>query len=586
MSNKLASPKQLLLQIFLAVIMAVVIWLPRGFELGKFVTTDEVAWLPRSANFYYALGQRDFAATQMNESPGITLMWVETAAYLIDFPQYRGFGQGFPDKYKFYEEILLSHNVHPLDILVTSRIIMLLLNTLVLAVAFFISLRIFGIVPSIFGFLLIAFDAYHTAVTRLAHLDAPMSSFLFLSVIAFLAYLLAGRKIWYLIISAAACALAVLAKIPAWVGVPTIGLLALLDYFVWQKRDHEINPPSNFLRDLVRPILIWGAVFILVIVLFYPAMWVKPLEAFKALALTPIGYATKIVNSPPVGADASLDTGEISFVFGDKPLNYIFRYPNYYYQTASPVILLGLIFALITYLFRKGALDDKNIRRGIQGLLLFALLYTIIMTVPPKSSPKYYVPINLVLDVIAGIGWVAAVSWLASLLQTRYRMILYVSLLGLVLAAQMIGTLESFPYYFTFYNPLVGGGKMFGSGEGLDQAAEYLNQKPNAQSLRALSWYGIGPFSYYFVGQSDTIPVGTYPWNDGSFKNLANFDYLVTYQNQWMRWIPVGLFEFLQGVKPEYTVVLNGEPYAKVYSTQSILEKYNQAPAGQSQAQP
>jgi len=50
-------------QIVLLLVLILIIWLPRGFELDRYVATDEVVWLLRSANFYYALGQGDYAAT-------------------------------------------------------------------------------------------------------------------------------------------------------------------------------------------------------------------------------------------------------------------------------------------------------------------------------------------------------------------------------------------------------------------------------------------------------------------------------------------------------------------------------------------
>ena len=37
------------------------ILLPRAIKLDQFVTADEHLWLNRSANFYFALGQRDYA---------------------------------------------------------------------------------------------------------------------------------------------------------------------------------------------------------------------------------------------------------------------------------------------------------------------------------------------------------------------------------------------------------------------------------------------------------------------------------------------------------------------------------------------
>ncbi len=563
--------------------MAIVIWLPRAFQLDQFVTTDEVAWLPRSANFYYALGQRDFAATQMNEAPGITLLWTETAAYLIHFPQYRGFGQGLLDKYKFYEQILAANGVQPLEILTTSRIIMVLIHTFVLAVTFFIAQRIFGLLPAVVGFLFIAFDPYHNALTRLAHLDGPMSSFLYLSLVAFLAYLLVQRSRGYLLISAAAGGLAVLSKIPAWVAVPTIALFAILDYFVWTKRTPVWGAGfwPDFFKRLIRPLLVWGAVFLVTLFVFYPAMWVQPVTALKALILSPLGFAAELANSPAIQNDISIETAEIAAAFGDNPLNYVLRYPAYYLITSSWVVLLGLLAALLAYLFKKGALAEVRVRRGPRRAAPLC----------PALHPDHDHPAEIIAEILPAGSHGArsgrrdrlgrrrrlACQRLAGRLQVKHRALLLGVLLGGILAIQAILALRTFPYYFTFYNPWIGGGSIFGSGEGLDRAAEYLNQKPGAAALQAISWYGIGPFSYFFKGTTETIPVGVPPWEAADFQHLGEMDYLVTYQNQWMRLIPGNLFQFLEGMTPEHTVTLNGVDYARVYSVAALrpqLERF------------
>lgn len=578
MSDKWYLNKRLWAQIGLAILMALVIWLPRGFKLDQFVTTDEVAWLPRSANFYYALAHRDLAATRMNEAPGVTLMWAEMIAYLLVFPQYRGFGQGMLDKYKFYENLLLSNGVQPLQILVTSRVLMVLLYTLVLGVTFFIAMQVFKTLPTIVGFLLIAFNPYHNAITRLAHLDGPMGTFFFLSMVAFLAYLLVKRNMWYLAISAVAGALALLSKITAWIGVPAIILLTLVDYFVWQRHDtsHAGQQPAGMFKSLVRPLISWGVIFLLALTIFYPAMWVQPFESMKALVLSPLNFAARVVEAPPGGLNAGGDSAEISFVFGDQPLAYLLRYVNEYYRLTTPLALAGLLLAFLAYLFKVEVLGEKTIRRAVVGLLLFVALYTIVMTIPPKSSPKYYIPVYPALDMIAGLGWVAGTAWFVRRSGVKRKELVMGVLLGGVVLLQAASALRTFPYYFTYYNPMTSGVKIFGSGEGLDQAAAYLNQKPDAESLKVLSWYGIGPFSYFFQGISDTIPVGAERWSVEDIQNLHELDYLVTYQNQWMRGIPAGLFDYLAGVTPEYIVTLNGAEYAMIYSVDQILRYHEQ----------
>ena len=41
-----------------------------------------------------------------------------------------------------------------------------------------------------------------------------------------------------------------------------------------------------------------------------------------------------------------------------------------------------------------------------------------------------------------------------------------------------------------------------GWGEGLDEAARYLNTKTTAADLHVISWYSPGSFSYFFKGDS------------------------------------------------------------------------------------
>ena len=42
---------------------------------------------------------------------------------------------------------------------------------------------------------------------------------------------------------------------------------------------------------------------------------------------------------------------------------------------------------------------------------------------------------------------------------------------------------------------------LIGWGEGLNLAGDYLDAKPDAADLTVTSWYGNGPFSFYFSGQ-------------------------------------------------------------------------------------
>ncbi len=568
-------------QIVLVLVLILIIWLPRGFELDRYVATDEVAWLVRSANFYYALGQGDYAATYIKEHPGVVTMWSGTAAYMLDFPEYRGFGQGYfeADKYWMFEDFITSYGIDPHDLLVTTRLIIVIINTLLIAAAFVFARLLFGAFPALIGFLLIAFDPFHVSITRLAHLDGPVSSFLFLSLLAFLAYLYCGRRLFYLLISAIAGGLAVLAKLPGLIIAPAVVLIALISYFNERKEElrEDVEKAGTLAGLLIRPLLLWVAVFIISIVIFFPAMWVNPINNLKQLLLSPLtaGRVVQVVEDDlTLVSGEIIEADEIRFTFSSKSLGYYLRYPRRYLWNTTPVILFGLMAALAAYVFKFSLFKVKKVRRAVIGLLLFLIVYTLFLTFASKTSDKYYIPVYPVLDLIAGLGVYACVDWIGKIKPSAGKKIFPYLALSAIILVQIVGTMQTYPYYSVYFNPLLGGSRKagevlsVGSGEGLDLAAEYLNNKPDAENLKAMSWYGNGPFSYYFVGE--TTPLWSYIWNDKKISELKEMDYLVVYSTQWSRGIPVGLFTHLAEVEPEHSVWINNIEYARIYDVNTL----------------
>ena len=144
---------------------------------------------------------------------------------------------------------------------------------------------------------------------------------------------------------------------------------------------------------------------------------------------------------------------------------------------------------------------------------------------------------------------------------------------GGILIAYAVGTLQTFPYYISYYDPLLGGSKKAGEtrfvgyGEGLDEAGRYLAQKPNADQLTAMAWYGNGCFSYYFPGKTNYFNAHL-SWAD--FLEKERSDYLVVYTNQWYRRQPPELFDILERVKPEHSVWIDNIEYVRIYKVSDI----------------
>ena len=91
------------------------------------------------------------------------------------------------------------------------------------------------------------------------------------------------------------------------------------------------------------------------------------------------------------------------------------------------------------------------------------------------------------------MGWASLIFWVGDRdIPVLKRYWVYLALV-LVVGFQMFLSLRTYPYYFPYYNPLMGGGSTapymlnIGWGEGLDQAARYLNEKMAEEQKRPLS---------------------------------------------------------------------------------------------------
>ena len=557
-------PKHRRWWLLLAMVFVVLaIWLPRGLALDRFVTVDEELWLSRAANFYFALGQRDYQNTYQSEHPGVTTMWAGTLGMLAHYPQYRGSGMGQVNHLAFHRYLEGQSKALPLALLASSRAFMVLGHTLILALAFYYAVRLIGLTPAFIALLLIAFDPFHLALTRLLHLDGLLANLMLLSLLAFILFLGCRRPL-DLLVSAGAGGLSVITKTPGFLMVPVICLLS--GYELWRARSsQEDGKPVQLVWKSVWPVIAWLVVGSLVIYLFWPALWRDPFQPLFRIFQSAEAYAVG-------GHDSAVFFD--GFVARDGILgwNFFYFYPLTYLWRSTPVVLFGLSIAIFGFLIKKSPFDQTSVRSTVIGLSLFALVFTIAMTFGSKKFDRYLVPIYAPLDILAALGWVCLASWSK---EKRVRFpVLYIStsLMIAVVGFQIVSAFRTFPYYLSYYNPLMGGPRkapqvmQIGWGEGLDQAARYLNQKPNPGKLKVATWYPLGPFSYFFQGHSIQFPdepnLTEQQWSD-----FLDNDYAVVYIHQGQRGLyPTELRDYLAGHLPEHTVWINGIEYAQIYA--------------------
>ncbi|NJN81572.1 MAG: phospholipid carrier-dependent glycosyltransferase [Caldilineaceae bacterium] len=120
--------------------------------------------------------------------------------------------------------------------------------------------------------LFVAWDPFFLALSRQLHPDGLLAALCLLGLLAFLAWLYAGRRRGDLLFSAGATGLALLTKAPSLFLLVTVGALTAI---TWLRERTRAEPGAA--RKLWLGLLAWGGVALLVGLIFWPALWVNPL---------------------------------------------------------------------------------------------------------------------------------------------------------------------------------------------------------------------------------------------------------------------------------------------------------------------
>lgn len=541
----------------LLIVVLVAISLPRASALDRVVTPDEHIWLARSANFYYALARAEAGGTLQFVHPGVTVMWVGAAAFLVRYPSYVQDAPGQVHQWadSSLRDVLVSHGHTPMEMLIWTRFALVLAHTLILGLAFLQAIRLIGRGSAFLGMLLIAFSPFQIGLGQVLHVDAMTANTMLLSSLALLNYRFRGERRRDLLTAGIAAGLAWLTRSPALFLLPYAGLV-MLTAIAGQWNTKWVVDLKAWWR-ISRPYLGWIGLGLATFVLLWPAMWVRPGEILTKMYLVTFRMAAE-GHELPLFYAGRIITGDPGTLF--YPVTYLWR--------TTPISLIGLLLAGIALIAQRPTLLRRDRREPLLMLVLFGVFFIVFIGLGAKKFDRYLLPAYPPLDLVAGAGWFAAAAWL----RQRQRTLIHLAapvIVAVAIGAQAVSAGLAYPYYLSYYNPLLGGTDaaqetmMVGWGEGLDQVADYVNAQSDATQVQILTRAWPSSLSYYLEGD---LVLTKFAAGIRTLAAWLSSDYYVLYVTEVQRgMVPSQVMRYFARLDPVMVAEVHGVPYAYVY---------------------
>jgi 4-amino-4-deoxy-L-arabinose transferase-like glycosyltransferase len=454
------------------------------------VSWDEPAWVLRSTRFLLALRSGDWAQTLQTGHPGVTTMW--TGALSLNWHRLvtgrvslaaleSAAGIRFP------EQVQDAAALRELAALLPyAKGGIWLVNALIVVAAYLLLRCLLPRRMAWVAGLALALSPYYTALSRLLHLDALAAGLMLLSLLAALAHL-ERRQTRAIALSGALAALATLTRSAGLFMAPVAAAL-----IVWAAFR---QPSEGRWRALLRSAGLWAAAALATVAMLWPAVWVDPLGAVKAVLNLSVQYATV-----EPGATATFFRGQVVEQAG--PLFYPVAL---WFRTTPLAVLFGAV-ALLAALLPLPLARDGARRRLTMALAAFGLLLLAALTLATKKFDRYALPALLALDVLGGLGLALALDLVAERILRSGALRLAWRSLGVAVGGALLLGLgwlsEAAPLFpghlLAYYNPLAGGLARavetlpVGWGEGVPEAAAYLAALPDAEQLTVATWAAAG----------------------------------------------------------------------------------------------
>lgn len=536
-----------------------VVFIPRILGLNVFLTADEDDQIMFSTAFLKAAWQGNWAGALVLGYPGVpTLIFGAIGVGLRYWFHYQGWlplPWVHADLLTTLDQVTTKFGVfeYPLDFIIWVRVPLALAASLSIVGIYFLARRLLGERLAVLGTLVIAFDPFILAHTRIIHVDAPLAYFMFLSYLAFLLYLDQGGWRW-LFLSGLFGGLAALSKTPAALLGPILVVSGLF---------YALFPPPGTSRAvrwkrLGLALLGWGIVALGAFFALWPAMWTRPLFALEWIIKN-----IRSVNSlphPTTGhfwGDQESDQNSFYYLV-------VFPYHLTPLVTVGVVAGLGLIGAGLSARWRKIESWAAQILPLALGLVAYIVFFIAPVSLISRRGDRYILPVYFAAGLLAVLALWWLVTWLKRQLPAFFNRLNLTAtgLVGVAVLVQASLVLLYHPYYLAYYNPLLGGGRTapyqvnIGWGEGLDLAARYLNDLNKEEPPQVAAWYS-NQFAPYYHG----------PTIDLSNQSATlTGEYTVFYINQVQRGFPSReILAYFRQREPLQVIKLGGIEYAWIY---------------------
>lgn len=560
--NQPQNPKSGIQKFFIAVGLILLTAVPRLTALNQYLIVDEADRWRWAKDFVSALSRGDLAGMLVGDGyPGIVPVWAESIWILLEVGRRSLLAGQWIGEAGLYQ---LFHEWDRPAFLIQQRLPIVLLNTVLALAIIWAVWRLFGKRVAMVSGILIALDPFYLSDSRVNRAEAVITGLMTLSILALIFYQHQPR--WrYVVISGILGGLSFLTKIQALAILPAIGLISVIIFYRRMRGENGRKKFFSFLRPYsLLPttyfLLLWLAAAGLTWFLLWPSMWVTPLETLGLV----YDYTTRKVGAEGVNLFFMGQT------YADSDPGPIF-YPFILLMRLTPLALLGFTF----YVLPRGGLWHRktfNIQRSTFYtsciLLIYITIYALVMTLGSHKQDRYLLPIFPALDILAATGWV----WLWEWWQRRSQHSLSPTPHFLALRAfgvpttflllQLLTIFPHHPYYYSYFNPLLGGGQTavrtmrIGWGEGMDQVGAYLAAKPNSRELTVSS-----RFTHNMLGFKGDL-ISLLP--DGRWTQA---DYIVLYiQQVQRRQEPSPAFiDYFLARPPEKVITIGGIDYAWIY---------------------